>query len=204
MVTIGRHVSKLSGYAPALPTLFGSPTIVAPHGSDNPNPQRRRADGGGSGCGAHIAGSTKLPQRPSPEILSDAIPLFFIGRNEDGFWVARECEGRVGGIFLRKQSALRFANRSAQPAGCAIMFLSERFELDVKNEGNPFVARLAPAIRSGSRLAQRAAAWAAAMAKRVHPAALLLGLFAGRTANTASLGRMRAQKHRCARDRRSL
>jgi hypothetical protein len=55
MVTIGRHVSKLSGYAPALPTLFGSPTIVAPHGSDNPNPQRRRADGGGSGCGAQTA-----------------------------------------------------------------------------------------------------------------------------------------------------
>ena len=143
MVTIGRHVSKLSGYAPALPTLFGTPTIVAPHGPDNPHPQRRRASGGGSDCSAHVAGQTKLPPRPSPEILSEAIPLFFIGRNEDGFWVARESDGRIGGIFLRKRSALRFANRSAQPGGCAIMFLSERFELDVENKGNPFVAHLA-------------------------------------------------------------
>ncbi len=185
MVTIGRHVSKLSDYASALPTLFGTPTIVAPHGSDNPHPQRRRASGGGNDCGAHIAGPTKLPQRPSAEILSEAIPLFFIGRNDDGFWVAHESDGRIGGIFLRKRSALRFANRSAQPGGCAIMFLSERFELDVENKGNPFVAHLAPAMRIVSQLAQRTAACAAAMAKRVHPAALLLGLFA--TAFTATI-----------------
>ena len=185
MVTIGRHVSKLSGYAPALPTPFDAPTIVAPHGPDNPHPQRRRTNDGGSDRGAHVAEPTKLPQRPSPEILSEAIPLFFIGRNEDGFGVAREADGRIGGIFLRKQSALRFANRSAQPGGCAIMFLSERFELDVANKGNPFVAHLARAKRIVSQLAQRTAACAAAMAKRVHPAALLLGLFA--TAFTATI-----------------
>ena len=185
MVTIGRHVSKLSDYASALPTLFGTPTIVAPHGSDNPHPQRRRASGGGNDCGAHIAGPTKLPQRPTAEILSEAIPLFFIGRNEDGFWVARESDGRIGGIFLRKQSALRFANGSAQPGGCAIMFLSERFELDVENKGNPFVAHLAPAKRIVSQLGQRTAACTAAMAKRAHPAAL--GLFATAFAATIVL-----------------
>ena len=185
MVTIGRHVSKLSDYTPALPTLFGTPTIVAPHGADNPHPQRRQANSGGSDCGAHIAGLTKLPPRPDPEILSEAIPLFFIGRNKDGFWVAREADGRIGGIFLRKQSALRFANGSAQPGGCAIMFLSERFELDVENKGNPFVVHLAPARRVVSQLAQRAAARAAAIVKRAHPVALLLGLFA--TAFTATI-----------------
>ena len=153
MVNIGRHVSKLAGYAPTLPTLFETPTIVAPHGPDNPHPQRRRAGGGESDRGAHVAEPTKLPPRPSSEILSEAIPLFFIGRNEDGFWVARESDGRIGGIFLRKRSALRFANRSAQPGGCAIMFLSERLELDVENKGNPLVAHLAAAKRIVSRLA---------------------------------------------------
>ncbi len=185
MITIGRHVSRLSGYAPTLPTLFGTPTIVAPHGTDNPHPQRRRASGGGNDCGAHVAGLTKLPPRPSAEILSEAIPLFFIGRNEDGFWVARESDGRTGGIFLRKRSALRFANRSAQPGGCATMFLTERLELDIANKGNPLVAHLAAARRIMLRLTQRAAPGVAAIAKRAHPVALLLGLFA--TAFTATI-----------------
>ncbi len=187
MVPIGRHVSKLSGYAPALPTLFGTPTIVAPHRPRQFAPQRRRANGGGSDRGAHVAELTKLPPRPDPEILSEAIPLFFIGRNEDGFWVAREADGRIGGIFLRKQSALRFANRSAQPGGCATMFLSERFELDVENKGNPFVAHLAAARRIVSQLAQHTVPWADAMAKRAHPVALLLGLFATAFAATIVL-----------------
>ena len=91
MVPIGRHVSKLSDCAPALQPSFDTATIIAQQ--------------------------TKLPPRPDPEVLSEAITLFFIGRNQDGFWVAREADGRTGGIFLCKRSALRFANRNAQPEG---------------------------------------------------------------------------------------
>jgi hypothetical protein len=91
--------------------------------------------------------ANRFPQRPDSSIISEAIPLFFIGRNKDGFWVAREADGRIGGIFLRKQSALRFAKRSTQPGGCATMFLSEHFELDVENKGNPLVTRLGAARR---------------------------------------------------------
>jgi len=176
MVTNGRHVSKLSSYAPAPPTLFEAPTIVAPNGSDNS--QWHRANGGGSECYTHVPGLTKLPPRPGPEILSEDLPLFFIGRNEDGFWVAREAEGRIGGIFLRKRSALRFAKRSVQPGGCATMFLSERFELDVENQGNPLLPHLTAARRIASQLAQHVTPWTVAITKRAHPAALLFGLFA--------------------------
>jgi hypothetical protein len=104
---------------------------------------------------ADLAATTELPHRPDPSILNDAIPLFYIGRNRDGFWVARDADGRVGGIFLRKQSALKFANRNAQPAGCAIMYLSEIFELDIENEGNPLAACLGPAMRVLTRLVSR-------------------------------------------------
>jgi hypothetical protein len=55
------------------------------------------------------ASVTRLPQRPDPSVLSETIPLFFIGRNREGFWVARDAHGRVGGIFVLKQSALKFA-----------------------------------------------------------------------------------------------
>ena len=97
--------------------------------------------------------AAKLPQRPDRNILSEAIPLFFIGQNRDGFWVARDADGRVGGIFLLKQSALKFADKNAPPVGCAKMFLSGRFELDIENKGNPLVARLGAAKRVLTRLA---------------------------------------------------
>jgi hypothetical protein len=84
-----------------------------------------------------------FPQRPTSDALSESIPLFFIGRNALGFWVAREAKGRTGGVFIFRRSALRFANTNSAPAGCATMFLNERLELDVKNQGNPLAAVLA-------------------------------------------------------------
>ena len=100
------------------------------------------------------AAAAKLPRRPDASVLNEAIPLFFIGRNRNGLWVARKHEGRTGGIFLFRELALRFAGQHSLPGGCATMFLSESFELDVKNGGNPlaawldamlgFVARLIP------------------------------------------------------------
>jgi hypothetical protein len=94
--------------------------------------------------------TTRVPRRPDARVLSEAIPLFFIGRNKNGLWVAREAEGRTGGAFLSKRSAVRFAAKTSAPAGCATMFLAERFELDVENQGNPLVTWL-DAIRRGWR-----------------------------------------------------
>ena len=85
--------------------------------------------------------------RPDSSVLSEAIPAFFIGRNQAGLWVAREANGRTGGIFLLKRSALAFARAEAGPAGCAVIFLSQRFELDLKNDGNPLAAFLASIIQ---------------------------------------------------------
>lgn len=179
MATIGHRVPKVSDCALALPTPFNAMTVMALQGPDIPDYRPHIAPM------AQPAEPTNLPPRPGPGILSEAIPLFFIGRNEDGFWVAREADGRIGGIFLRKQAALRFANRSVQPGGCATMFLSKRFELDVENKGNPLVAHFVAAKRLVLQIAQRMAPWAVATAKRAHPVALLLGFFA--TAFTATI-----------------
>ncbi len=89
-----------------------------------------------------ISTITKFPRWPESGVYSGSIPLFFIGRNKSGFWVAREAEGRTGGLFLFKRSALRFAEKNCAPVGCATMFLAERFELDVENQGNPLAAWL--------------------------------------------------------------
>jgi hypothetical protein len=94
-----------------------------------------------------------------PGIVSEAIPAFFIGRNKEGFWIARDAKGRIGGIFLLENSALSFARRNSRPAGCATIFPSERFELDLENKGNPLVAQLEPLVHFAMRHRQRVAAF---------------------------------------------
>ncbi|MGO9701871.1 MAG: hypothetical protein ACLPX7_21695 [Xanthobacteraceae bacterium] len=96
--------------------------------------------------------ATKLPRRPDARLLSETIPLFFIERNKNGLWVAREAEGRAGGVFLLKRSALWFVKKNSVPVGCATMFLVERFELDVENQGNRLVTWLDAVKRAWRRL----------------------------------------------------
>jgi hypothetical protein len=90
-----------------------------------------------------------------PGIVSADIPAFFIGRNKEGFWVARDVNGRLGGIFLCESSAVSFARKHSEPAGCATIFPSGTIELDLDNRGNPLARRLGPLMR----LRQWVAAW---------------------------------------------
>lgn len=90
-----------------------------------------------------------------PDVVSAAIPAFFIGRNSAGLWVAREANGRVGGLFLFKSSAVDFANRQSAPARCALVFPAETFELDIENRGNPLIALAEGARRLLARAATR-------------------------------------------------
>jgi hypothetical protein len=101
-----------------------------------------------------------------PGIVNAAIPAFFIGRNKEGFWVARDAKGRIGGIFLLENSALSFARRNSRPAGCATIFPSERFELDLENKGNPFAAQLGSLIHLAKRFRERTATWIGNMIER--------------------------------------
>jgi hypothetical protein len=80
-----------------------------------------------------------LPRRPDRTFFSDSIPLFFIGRNQSGFWVAREFEERSGGLFLFRRSAARFARKKSSPGGCAVMLVEHPIELDVPNQGNRLI-----------------------------------------------------------------
>ncbi len=60
-----------------------------------------------------------------PDVVSASIPAFFIGRNKAGLWVAREANGRIGGVFLFKSSAVDFANHQSEPVRCALVFPTE-------------------------------------------------------------------------------
>jgi hypothetical protein len=103
-------------------------------------------------------GQTTKFQPLDPNIINASIPAFFIGRNRAGFWVARESNGRVGGLFLFKSSAVHFAHVQSTPAKCALIFPSQTFDLDIENSGNPLIAQLARwTDLTRGRLAQLAA-----------------------------------------------
>lgn len=91
-------------------------------------------------------------QRPAPDIINPSIPVFFIGRNSDGLWVACDTDKRVGGIFLFKQSAVRFADSKSPAPGCAKIFLTDILEFDGRNKDNRFVLWLRAAKRSLRKL----------------------------------------------------
>ena len=115
--------------------------LTGPDLSQRQWPESSTANYGPLPVGKPFTGSGQF-QPLEAGIISDAIPAFFIGRNRDGFWVARDAKGRTGGIFLFQGSALAFAKRQSRSAGCATIFPSERFELDIKNRGNPLVVQL--------------------------------------------------------------
>ena len=98
-----------------------------------------------------------------PGIVSEAISAFFIGRNMEGFWVARDVNGQIGGIFLLETSALSFAKRNSRPAGCATIYPSGTIELDLENKGNPLVAQLGSLVRLSASARQRMAAFVGRM-----------------------------------------
>ena len=111
----------------------------------------------------HEAQVPKHPTAPpfqplDASVLNASIPAFYIGRDKDGFWLARDTKGRVGGIFLLESSALAFARRHSAPCGCATIHASERFELDVENRGNPLIIHLRPLMRLAMRGLRRMAA----------------------------------------------
>jgi hypothetical protein len=101
------------------------------------------------------AGTAAALRPLDPDVVSAAIPAFFIGRNRAGLWVAREANERVGGLFLFKSSAVDFANRQSAPQRCALVFPTETFELDVENRGNVLIVLAEAAKKLLARMVAR-------------------------------------------------
>lgn len=133
--------------------------------------QRRTAKSAAAGCGHSLRliggmvpeATVGWPRRPAPGILNERIPLFFISRDADGFWLARQAESPIGGLFLRRRSAMNFAKRASAPIPCATMMLAEPHTLDTENRGNRLAPRLRPAMRLARRLTAASSALAATL-----------------------------------------
>ncbi len=134
--------------------------------------------------------AVKFPKRPDLTVLSETIPLFYIGQNRHGFWVAREAAGRCGGVFLLRRLAARFARRESAPGGCATMFLNERFELDLENQGSRLVEPVAAAMDMAARRTPAVAAFVATAVDEWRKlVAQILRAFAAERRNRAAVER---------------
>jgi hypothetical protein len=100
----------------------------------------------GAGPRASIRSGGPLPSghpksvRPDANALDPNIPLFLIGKSKDGFWVAREENGRAGGTFFTERGARHFAQRWASPRGCASVAVSDPIELESRDDGNVLIS----------------------------------------------------------------
>jgi hypothetical protein len=72
---------------------------------------------------------SETPIRPNSSVVNEAIRVFAIGRNQAGFWIARDCDGSACGLFLSKAGAVRFAKRTSGADGCTLKFVSDGLEL---------------------------------------------------------------------------
>jgi hypothetical protein len=58
-------------------------------------------------------------------------PLFLVGKDSHGNWVARDQSGRCGGLFVGRDEALKFARAENGNRPQAIVMVDDVLELDM-------------------------------------------------------------------------
>jgi hypothetical protein len=58
-------------------------------------------------------------------------PLFLVGKDSHGNWVARDQSGRCGGLFVGRDEALRYARAENGNRPQAIVMVDDVLELDM-------------------------------------------------------------------------
>jgi hypothetical protein len=71
---------------------------------------------------------------PTPRAQTRKPQRFLVGRSSAGQWVARDDQGRCGGLFASHADALHFARREMTDTPCAIALVTEPLELFLKPE----------------------------------------------------------------------
>jgi hypothetical protein len=99
---------------------------------------------------ARMGGDVRSDGPEANSLDRDAV-RFLIGKDKDGFWVAREEYGCAGGRFFTERGAIQFAKRWASPLCCTTISVSDPLELDFKGEGDTFVP-LAAALKGAYRV----------------------------------------------------
>jgi len=69
-----------------------------------------------------------------PSLSGSSPPLFLVGRDSHGHWVARDQAGRRGGLFVDRAEALKFAMFENGNRPQAVVMVPGVLELDMSVE----------------------------------------------------------------------
>jgi hypothetical protein len=58
-------------------------------------------------------------------------PLFMVGQDERGHWVAQALDGICGGLFVSRDAAMRYIRSEKGPSPQAVVMVSGVLELDL-------------------------------------------------------------------------
>ena len=75
---------------------------------------------------------------------STVYSAFFIGQNSQGNWVARDQDGRRGGLFVSRDEAVRFAMLANIRQPQDVIFVSGTLELDAGDHAPASVSEIKP------------------------------------------------------------
>jgi hypothetical protein len=69
----------------------------------------------------------EMKQEASPSMEN----RWLIGRNSRGYWTARDCSGRHGGLFASLAAAQRYARLQSIGNDATIVIVTDHLELDL-------------------------------------------------------------------------
>jgi hypothetical protein len=78
---------------------------------------------------------TKTKEAEPPSWLRP--PIFMIGQDERGNWVAQDLKGTCGGLFVSRDAAMRYVRSENGNLPPAIVLVSGILELDVSRNAPP-------------------------------------------------------------------
>lgn len=69
------------------------------------------------------------------------LPLFMIGQDDRGHWVAQDLTGVCGGLFVTREAALRYVRDETRHQPQAVVMVSGVLDLDMARRPNPAFGR---------------------------------------------------------------
>ena len=82
-------------------------------------------------------------------------PLFMVGQDGRGNWIAQDKEGMRGGLFVNREAALRYVRSENGSKPQAILMVTGQLELDLRGCSAPIKS----VVTSRHRLAVPASRW---------------------------------------------